>query len=454
MGHSDGRSKNVNIDSMSHRESPEWKKAETFRKAEIFGRAAKAFKEVWDQTGDPQAGWRYAHCLRRSGYHDLAINVLTELNEFYPDDQDIREEFVWSIYEGRLLSAKNQADNRGIIDAAREMVAAGAEGRSLKLAVFSVVSAAKTKGHWNLISAWCDLLDPQDLDTTTRGAGKGTIPSDRERWYFAKLKALVCSEEWHTARELAEVARNEFPSNQSFLRWHANSLAGVGHLVEAVDLLETLRPRIPWYALHDISKYCLEIEEDERAWPVAQEGARCPGPDSAKVNLWELMARLSLALGMGDCALSHVGLMEAVRRDENWPLRPSHQELINTVVLNCDLKSLPSRETKEWKRLCRGHWGGQSVEIEKLQKPDPGSRPKTGKIVGWDVERTFAFIQPSQGGEQVFFLAKDAPQNALSNGTKVNYRTIKHFDKRKNRESLRAVDIVPERQGAVLSDRE
>ena len=71
------------------------------------------------------------------------------------------------------------------------MVSAEATGIALKLAVFAVMSAAKTRGQWKLVSNWCDLLEPAELGSQARVTKHGSIPSDRERWYFAKLKALL-----------------------------------------------------------------------------------------------------------------------------------------------------------------------------------------------------------------------------------------------------------------------
>lgn len=442
MGHDNTRPENSDVDSMTHRESPEWRKAETLRKAEIFGRAAKAFKEFWDQTGDPEAGWRYAHCMRKSGYWESALTTLNELAEWYPLHDDIKQERVWALYEGRLLPAKQQSDSQAVIEAARDMVAAEAEGTALKMAVFAVLAAAKTKGHWKLVSAWCDLLEPAQLDNRNRGTGKGTIPSDRERWYFAKVKSVIHLEDWHVAAVVAEEACREFPNNKNFVRWKANSWAGMGMPREAVNLLGTLRPRIPWYALADMARYTLELEEPEEAWELALEAAAAVGQDSAKVNLWELMARLALAVVSPEAALSHVGLMQAIRNEESWPLRPSHQELIWTVLQENQLSELPVYPVREWKKLCRASWGlaGDTGLNADIAKPEVERR--LGRVMGWDPERTFAFLEPDDGGEQIFVLSKDLPTEARENRASVSFRTIKHFDKRKNRESLRAVQVA------------
>lgn len=446
MGNSDGRSEDGNPDRLDFQESEAWKKAESFRKAEIYGRAAKAFRQFWEETEDPEAGWRYAHCLRKSGLIEVALSLLVELEQSHPDHPVIRDELVWGLYEGRLLPAKEEGDCSRVVEAARAMVSAEATGIALKLAVFAVMSAAKTRGQWKLVSNWCDLLEPAELESQARVTKHGSIPSDRERWYFAKLKALVQQEEWHLAASVAEDACTDFPENANFLRWKASSLAGMGHLNQAIELLETLRPRIAWYALADMARYSFELEDVEGAWSLSQEAAQAVGQDSAKVNLWELMARASLALGMSDSALHHVGLMESIRRENDWPLRPSHHDLVLRVLAENGLDRLPPKGSREWKLSCREHWparaaGALSSEFRQIQ-----GELQEGRVISWDDSRSFAFISPIGGGEQVFVLSQDLPEEVRRNGARVKFHAIRHFDKRKNRDSLRAVRVEARRK--------
>ena len=62
--------------------------------------------------------------------------------------------------------------------------------------------------------------------------------------------------------------------------------------------------------------------------------------------------------------------------------------------------------------------------------------------MGFEEKRPFAFIEHSDGSEQIFVLTKDLPSEVQRNRAPVRYQTIFQFDKRKNRQSLRAVDIT------------
>ena len=159
----------------------EWKQADAFRRAGIYGRAAKTFRQFWETHQDPEAGWRYANCLRKTGLVEPALSLLRDLAASLSEHPVVREELIWCLYEGRLVKEREAGRSAEVVAVAKEMLGLGAEGRALKLAVFAVISAAKTKGQWHMVSCWCDLLDPADLNAETRNAAKRSIPSDRER---------------------------------------------------------------------------------------------------------------------------------------------------------------------------------------------------------------------------------------------------------------------------------
>jgi cold shock CspA family protein len=372
--------------------------------------------------------------------------LLRDLEHHYPEHTEIRQELIWALYDSRLRPAKEAGNSQAVLEAAREIVAAEATGPALRLTVFTVMGVAKTKGQWRLLSNWCDLLDPCQLTAESKPSHNGNMPSDRERWYFAKLKALLHMAEWHLAAELAEHACSEFPHNPDFRRWQANSWAGLGRVREALDLLDSLRPRIAWYALADMARYSFELEDVEGAWTLGEEAAAAVGQDSAKVNLWELMSKTALALGRAEVALVHAGLMAAVRREQDWPLRPSQQELLLRVLEEAGTPDLPVRSSRDWKSLCRAHWGGR----REVGVPGAFQRVSTerqqGQVVSFEPTRTFAFILRKGGSEQIFVLLQDLPCESRRNGARVTFETIKHFDKRKNKESARAVRVEPFRK--------
>ena len=64
-----------------------------------------------------------------------------------------------------------------------------------------------------------------------------------------------------------------------------------------------------------------------------------------------------------------------------------------------------------------------------------------GHLTAYDAVRSFAFIEREDNGEQVFVLTKDLPEQARKNRARLEFQIIDQFDKRKNRQSQRAVQI-------------
>ncbi|MFA7481779.1 MAG: tetratricopeptide repeat protein [Vulcanimicrobiota bacterium] len=422
----------------------EWKQAEAFRLTGVYGRAAKYFRACWEEEKKPDAGWRYANCLRKTGLAEAALTLLRDLSTQFPEDQEVRDELVWCIYDARLTKAKEESRSADVIAHAKDMLGAGAEGLALKLAVFAVMGVAKTKGQWNQVSCWCDLLDPSTLSTVSRKGKQGTIPSEQERWYYGKVKSLVKLEDWHQAESVASEALALYATNEHFLRWKAQTLAGLGRLEEAVQLLEGLGPDTPWYALADLANYSFLLERVEKAWELAVAAAKAPGQPTAKVNLWELLAKTSLALNKPDSAYWHLSLAIRIREEQNWPLRPHHKHLEQQVLKGFEAAGLSKNSSRELLKSCRQYWNPGSAPSK---KPEAGPAKPTGngkgRVVGWDSARPFAFIEPDDGSEQIFVLTKDLPPESQQNRAPVSYKVIHHFDKRKNKQSLRAVDISP-----------
>ncbi|MEW6284098.1 MAG: hypothetical protein AB1758_36125, partial [Candidatus Eremiobacterota bacterium] len=239
----------------SEEDARNWAEAEALRKAGQWARAGRYFHNSLKERPIAGAAWRYAFCLRKAGYPEAALAMCQRAVDRWPDEKAVRWELVWCLYAARLRPAQEREDEEGVLQAAREMVRAGAEELPLQLAVFASVGAAKRKGHWGEVSGWCDRLDPLQLSAEPNRFEGRRIPSMRERWYYAKLKALVHLEEWEPGRVVARQAREQFPTSLDFRRWEAACLAGLGEVEAAVGLLEPHRAerRKQWYVLSDLA---------------------------------------------------------------------------------------------------------------------------------------------------------------------------------------------------------
>lgn len=416
----------------------EWDAAEAWRKSGEYARAGRVFHRIWKATGQAAAGWRYAHCLRKAGYPEIALKVIRQVIQGSPQLQAARFELLWSLYAARLRPAQEQGRGEAVLAAAREMIEAGAEGLALQLAVFAAIGAARDNGQWGQVSRWCDRLDPSTLSTEPGRHQNRRLPSPRERWYYAKLKALVQLREWGEALEVGERALKEFPRNRDFARWQAEARAGAGDLTGAIAQLEELRGRDqpPWYLLADLASCYLHSGNLDEAWEAGVQAAHLPGEDKAKVGLWEILARVALGRGEPDKAASLVGYTLHLREEHRWRVSEPLRRLRADVEAAAG-EPLGETSGPGWKQRVMAALG---------PAPGPQAPPRSqrfrGAVTTLREGAAFTFLRRPDG-ERIFVLTRDLPEESRQPGAAVEFSVVSNYDRKKKRQSLRAVDVRP-----------
>lgn len=418
----------------------DYSEAEELRKSGHYEKARDAFQLLWAQTGDSRYGWRYAYCLRKTGKVEEAIRLLQEIASQKPEDTYVRGELAWALYEGKLVNERvprvEHASELG-----ERILGLTASDLLRKLVVFRVIDRAKGDGRWEVVTQWCDRLSPGTLDPAGREVDGRQAMSDRERWYFARVRAAYELEKWREARTLAIEASQGFPRNPHFKRWAALAWAELGHVREAVAELEGLvrRGRPDWYIHYDLAVVEAKADRAEAAFKHACRAALAPGEDKAKVNLYALMARLWLLQGEAALAAKSAALARRVREREGWKVPAELQRLESDSHKACeeqgqrrtDLPADPRALVQELKHA----WERGAGLLEDRE---------TGVIVALREDRGFGFIRPDDGApEDIYFDVKDAPANCKIVGQRVSFVKQPHFDHKKRRESARATQIRP-----------
>lgn len=414
---------------------PRWLRAEAFRRAEVYGRAAATFAELWELNSDPSAGWRWAFCLRRQNRLEEALTAARAVLDEYPDHPQAHQEYLWCLNDQRLRPLLQDGAPGDILEAATALVEAGAEGVLLKRAVFAAIGAAKKQGRWERVAGWCDLLDPEEL--SSRSTGQRSF-SDRERYYYAKLKATVQLGEFEQALRVAGDALRDFPKNPDFRRWQALSQAGLGDLDQAVAGLESLAKGGKWYVLAELARCYLLQGQFDKSWQTATRAARQPGEDSAKVGLFETLARIALALDDLEAARDHLGLCLALRQKHQWNVSQDLARLVDEVEVLCGSawESHDTLSPADWRGRCAGrHWDSAPTRGE----------PVLGEVTGLEDGRNFAFIRCLEDSERVFVRLDDLPDGCAVNGAQVEFIKVKSYDQRRQRDSWRAARVRPAR---------
>ena len=153
------------------------------------------------------------------------------------------------------------------------------------------------------------------------------------------------------------------------------------------------------------------------------------------LSAFETVAELALSIGEPIISLHHVELAKQVRQEQGWTLSKSLQQLerrVNDALVAHAIErpTLPEN-SKILFRLCYATWRAWAFAGEKRFT---GTLKRLGD--------KFGFIQRDDSQEDVFVRVRDLPQKARREGARVEFSIVKSFDKKKNRESTRAVRIV------------
>jgi tetratricopeptide (TPR) repeat protein/cold shock CspA family protein len=404
--------------------------------AKRFAEAGAIYHALWDEQGDAFSGGRYAYCLRKCGHADAALTVARQVIAKHPDDPYVRREVVWALYEAEVKPAREKGDLGRLLQTAQQIVELTDEVLPVRLVTFAVIALAKDKGQWDIVSHWCDRLDPQALSDEKREVNGRRILSEREQWYYAKIKALVQLKQWPQAHDLTSVAVQAYPRNKHFQRWSALALAHQGRGLEAVQTFEALLEQgaSDWFLLADLAQIKYQLGQLEEALRVACRAALARGEDKAKVNLFMLLAQLGLASGQIEFAAHNVALARTVRQREGWSVNKDLVQLeqqIQAKLANKSLLNIPT-DTRHLLKVCQGEWR-KFVTF--------GQQRYTGQVIHLPESKPFGFIKPDHDGENIFVLLRDLPRPAQTVGTRVEFGLETSFDRKKNRESVRAVEV-------------
>lgn len=414
-------------------------KAEELRKTGRHQQAAEIFRACWNLEKSEDIAWRLISCLRHLSAREEAWQVLYEAKEIVPVSHQLKIQHQWMLYDFDLADAKSRKSNEKIIEISEQLLDMAPDGMLLQLVVFAATDACKVLNLPEKTLQYLSYLSKSSLDKAPREFDGSKIISWRERWYFACINALFDLGNFVECRDTALEAYKDFPAKIEYARKAALCLAADGHEQPAADELEVLvrGRRAPWYIYTDLARLLFECGNIDKAWLYSCKAAEASGEVKTKVNLFYLMARVLLTKGNRDAAAVHASLAVAARSEQGWSVPEELSEFMQKFNLNSE-----NANSASLMQACRKYWvthqsitGNNEIATNKNER-------HLGCLLIKSPETPFAFIRSKSFSENIYVKTSDIPEKLRCDGAKIEFSVQTSFDTKKNRESIKAIQIT------------
>ncbi|WP_436401777.1 DUF7017 domain-containing protein [Bacillus cereus] len=415
--------------------------ATKYRKNENYKEALPLYKALWEKTRDKYDAAGYLHCLRKLQQYDEAIPLAKELEREYSDFNWCRIEIIWTYISG-ILNNLDEKDSLGkTLQVSRIIMNLNPDEVALQKTVFTVLKKAKQFKKWDVICEWINKLDPEELTDVSIKTQKGdTGWSYQLIWYHYKVRCLIYQGKFGEAIELADVASRK--SNQKekyFQRLKATALQNQGDFQSAAQIFKELcsSGKVDWWILYDYALLLNHAGEKEMALQKMYKAASFAFRLEGILSMLQDIALINKELNRKEEAFYHLQLCKTIREKNGWMV--SEQLLRNLQELN-KAEEYPSKiEFREARRRCEGYWGKNEVTSKRQKERKKVRKGLKGKLTQVKEAVPFCFIQTKEN--ESFFCYVNDVEGQLGNGTLVTFDVIPAFDKKKQKESWKAINV-------------
>ena len=264
-------------------------------------------------------------------------------------------------------------------------------------------------------------------------------------WYNYRINGLIKKRDSTEAIVLVDEILERFPKQRKFfLRLKAVANHLLGNLPESEKIYKELcsRYRPDWWILHEYAKVVKDAGRNEYALKLMYQAASNNPKLESMVTLFVDIGMLCKKMEQYNEARAHLVLCKYIRNEKGWSVPKSVTDTINEldkIIGNNDkLSSL-----KEALSLCRTKWNkllGKDNTLKKSSyKKHKVKKGLVGKVNLGRSDRPFCFIN-SEDRQSFFCHKSDLPPDIID-GIEVVFDAIPSFDKKKNKESWKALNI-------------
>jgi len=406
-------------------------KANELRKAGQYSDALKHYKELWEVSKDKYSGSGLIFCLRKLQDFGEAIKYAEEVYSLFPEFDWCKNEYIWCLIQGKLNNISLDSDINKIIEVANKILLAKPEEIALKYIVFKVLKAAFIQKNWTVLNDWIDKLDPQKLE----GYGVQTTGwTDKERWFYYKVNVLINLNKNNEAIQVIVNDKKEFTKQIKFFeRLKIKALINLGKDEQAEkEFSELIRHSSEWWLLKEYGELLLKLGREKDALLLYIRACGLPPMKlEMKVSLFSELGNLFMKLENKEYALAHYELSKSIREENKWGV-----EELNEKVKLLKKDGEQTFTIKELLSKCKFIWKEFNETKQELTQLN---KKYKGIITSLYKDKPFCFIKVSDK-ESYFCFKKDLPRDS-ENGKLVEFELVNSFDKKKNKETLRATNF-------------
>lgn len=425
--------------------SEQRQRANNLRKNGNHKEALEIYKRLWKESGDKYDGTGLLQCLRKLSLFDEAIPLADDLIKKYKDFEWCKNEVIWTYIQGifNKFDKNNQIDK--ILEVANKIMLLNPDGLARKKVVFTVLGAAKSHNNWKIINEWVNKLNPETLSSQAMKDDKGRERwSEQAVWYNYYIKGLLEKADFKEILNKIDDIIAKFPKQKKFfIRFKAQALYFSGNLAEAENLYKSLCKyyKSDWWLFHEYAKVVLSKGKKEEALHIMYKAASLNTKYESMVSLLNDIGLLCKELKFYETALAHFNLCKLIREERKWSIPESLN--YNIMELNSIIDNKEAVLTfKEELAKCKKEWykvinNANSSDKELTNKREERKNLK-GKVKLIN-DKPYCFIFTNKK-DSFFCYRTDLPENIVD-GDEVYFDAVPSFDKKKNKESWKAVNI-------------
>ena len=326
--------------------------ANEFRKKKFYKEAVKAYDELWSNFRsylNDWDGWNYAICLKKEGRTEDALCVCREVYKSNSNFNYLNNLYAWCIYELEIKRdiEKIKTNEANFLKAANAITMLTNQTRQTpyERTIFKVIdylSKSRLRYPAQEINFWLDKLNQKLLSNECyrfrNQVGKDfEIPSDIEKWYAQKSKALyklnkfndciiICNE------ALTLINKFHFRNDIWLNRRIALSQAKLGFIKEAISKLEKiLLIANEWFIQYDLAKLYYSLERFDKSEKYLIESILNRGEIEKKYKAILLLSDVFFHTKQDKLAIKHAQFAMLICKKNEWNAPDKGKNILNNL---------------------------------------------------------------------------------------------------------------------------